>query len=99
MDYFRFVQLRSSSLKEKTIKNYKVYLEPWVRWLDERFKNGPVVINTMLLKSYLEMKFGKKEYGTYMRIGRQIADFMSRHLNTPIILVKSVSHKKDTENV
>ena len=34
-----------------------------------------------------------------MRIGRQIRDFMNRYLNDRIELIKSVSHKRDGENV
>ena len=64
------MQLRQSSIKVKTIANYNVYLAPWVSWLDERSKGGPVVITSQLLKIYLEMKYGSKEYSSYMRIGR-----------------------------
>jgi len=45
------------------------------------------------------MKYGRKEYSSYMRIGRQIVDFMNRYLNTRIELIKSISHKRDSENV
>ena len=34
-----------------------------------------------------------------MRIGSQIRDFMNRYLNDRIELIKSVSHKRDSENV
>ena len=81
------------------MKNYDVYLAPWVKWLDERFLRGTVVINSQLLKSYLEQKYGRKEYSSYMRIGRQIKDFMNRYLPTRIELIKSISHKRDNENV
>jgi hypothetical protein len=81
------------------VKNYDGYLAPWVKWLDERLLRGTVVINSQLLKSYLEEKYGRKEYSSYMRIGRQIVDFMNRYLPTRIELIKSVSHKRDSENV
>ena len=81
------------------MKNYDGYLAPWVKWLDERLLRGTVVINSQLLKSYLEEKYWRKEYSSYMRIGGQIVDFMNRYLPTRIELIKSVSHKRDSENV
>ena len=80
------------------MKNYDGYLAPWVKWLDERLLRGTVVINSQLLKSYLEEKYGRKEYSSYMRIGRQIVDFMNRHLPTRIELIKSVSHQRDRKS-
>ena len=41
----------------------------------------------------------KKEYGTNMRIGRKIRDFIKGYLNDRIELIKTVSHKRGCENV
>ena len=53
----------------------------------------------MLLKSCIETKFGRQEYGTYLRIGRKIRYFIKGYLNDRIEPIKSVSHKRGCENV
>ena len=88
-----------SSRKPTTIENYINYLTPWIRWLVQEQNKKTKAINGNTLKRYLNIKYNDKSYESYMRIGRQIQDFMNRYLNNDIKLIKPVSHQRIFENV
>ena len=57
------------------------------------------MVTNLLVKRYLEEKFRTKRSSSYMRIGKQIVDFLQRFINSQFKVIRSVSHKIDTENV
>ena len=83
-----------SSLRSQTKKNYRDYLRPWVKWLDEKISHGPVLIDSQLIKSYLMEKYRDAEYSTYERNGRQIVLFMNRYLTSKVHFIKPIHHQR-----
>ena len=67
--------------------------------MDKKQEEGFVVITSQLVKAYLDEKYRKGEESTYTRVGGEIISFVNRWLVNSIKLIKTVSHKRNTENV
>ena len=67
-----------SSLKPVTVKNYETWLRPWVMWLEENAGHGRLIVDAQVIKMYLDQRYLGQELSSYMRVGKQIASFVSR---------------------
>lgn len=63
------VQLKQARKKKKTLANYESYLKPWVKWLLDPQQAGVKMIDSHLLKRYLDSKFTTKSVRSYKRVG------------------------------
>ena len=66
-----------SSLKPVTVKNYETWLRPWVMWLEENAGRGRLIVDAQVIKMYLDQRYRSHELSSYMRVGKQIASFVS----------------------
>lgn len=47
----------------------------------------------------MNKRYSGGKYNSYIRIGKQIVDFMNRYLANPISLIKPVHMKRDEEAI
>ena len=86
-------------MRDDTVKNYEKWLGPWVTWLEAKAHDGQLVINKHVLKSHLDQRFKGGQSSSYMRVGNQIADFVSRYLPDRIEVIDPGELRRKTENV
>ena len=83
-----------SSLKPVTVKNYETWLRPWVIWLMAKAGTGPLHVDAHVLKTYLDARYRGKEFSSYMRVGKQIADFINRFLINKVDVIRPLALQK-----
>ena len=88
-----------SSLKPVTVRNYETWLRPWVTWLKEKAGTGQLQVDAHVLKTYLDSRYRDKEFSSYMRVGRQIAGFVNRHLSKKVDVIMPLAFNRKLENV
>ena len=83
-----------SSLKPVTVKNYETWLRPWVTWLTTKAGTGPLHVDAHVLKTYLDTRYRGKQFSSYMRVGKQIADFINRFLINKVDVIRPLALQK-----
>ena len=68
-------------------------------WLQERAHDGHLVINKHVLKVYLMQRYKGGTSSSYLRVGNQIADFVSRYQAKRIEVDDPDELRRKTENV
>ena len=86
-------------LRPDTITNYENWLRPWVAWLQAKAHDGQLVINKHVLKVYLMQRYKGGTSSSYLRVGNQIADFVSRYQAKRIEVDDPDELRRKTENV
>ena len=77
-----------------TVRTYKSYLTPFVKWLEDRAKYGTILISTQSVHQFMNREYRHKKRDSYDRVYSQIVDFVNQHLEKRITRVRAIGFKK-----
>ena len=77
-----------------TVRTYKSYLTPFVKWLEDRAKYGTILISTQSVHQFMDREYRYKKRDSYDRVYSQIVDFVNQHLEKRITRVSAIGFKK-----
>ena len=85
---------KAVSTAADTVRNYRTYLTPFVKWLEDRAKFGTILISTQSVRQFMDREYRLKQRASYKRIYSQIVDFVNQYLDKRIMIVKAIGFRK-----
>ena len=82
-----------------TVRTYKHYLTPFVAWIVDSAKRGPISVTTQTVRLFMERQYRHMERDSYDRVYSQIVDFANQYLEKRIKRVKAIGIKKSVKKL